>query len=125
MSDFILWLEFEEFHFSSSHDFATGQLEIHDWNNKNDFCNIHVTLADGRRYGINVWTFDFFATTVSHYKESGENAGGIYQVPPDLLVQELTRECIEATITDLLKRGNLESVLNPSIIDSSLAEDDG
>ena len=125
MSDFVLWLEFEEFHFASSHDFATGKLEIHDWNNKNDFCNIHITLADGRRYGINVWTFDFLATTVSQDKASGENLGGIYQIPPDLFVHELTRECIEATIADLLKRGNLETVLNPSIIDSTLAKDEG
>jgi hypothetical protein len=125
MNDFTLWLEFEEVRLSSSQNFGASQPETDDWNNKNDSCNIHVTLADGRRYGITVWTFDFFATIVGHNKASGENLGGLYQVPPDLFVQELTRECIEATITDLLKRGNLESVLNPSIIDSTLAEDEG
>jgi hypothetical protein len=125
MNDFTLWLEFEEVHFSSSQDFGASQTETPDWDNKNNFCNIHATLADGRRYGINVWTFDFLATIVGHDKESGDNLGGIYQVPPDLFVRELTRECIEATIADLLKRGNLENVLNPLIIDSSLAEDEG
>lgn len=122
MSDFILWLEFEEVDFSASHDFVTGQIEAPDWNNKNDFCNIHVTLADGRRYGINVWTFDFLATIVSANSASGDNLGGLYETPPDLFVRELTRECLEATIADLLKLGNLESVLNSSIMDRSLAE---
>ncbi len=121
----MLWLEFEAVDFTSSLNFQTGQSQKVGWNNRNDFCNIHVTLADGRRYGLTVWTFDFLATTVGHNQESGENLGGLYQEPPDLFVRELTRPCIEATIADLVQRGNLEQVLNPSIIDTSLAEDDG
>jgi len=31
-------------------------------------------------------------------------------------VKELTRDCIQKTISDLLKKGNLEDILNPSII---------
>jgi hypothetical protein len=111
MAEFMLWLEFE--HITSA------------WDSSNEACNIHVTLTDGRRYGLNVWTYKFLTTLVGWDMERGENLGGLYQTPPDLFVRELTRECIEATITDLLKRGNLESVLNPSIIDSSLAEDEG
>lgn len=122
MADFTLWLEFETVDFASGLNAKTGQFEKVDWNNRNDFCNIHVTLADGRRYGINVWTFAFLATTVSDNQVSGDNLGGLYQAPPDLFVQELTRECLEATIADLLKSGNLESMLNPSIIASPLAE---
>lgn len=120
----MLWLEFEEFDFTSNLNFRTGQFEKTDWNNRNDFCNVHVTLNDGRRYGLNVWTFDFLATTIGQDRESGEHLSGTYAIPPDLFVRELTRECIEATIADLLKRGNLEKLLNPSIVDTSLAEDD-
>ncbi|WP_338393210.1 hypothetical protein [Fulvitalea axinellae] len=51
-------------------------------------------------------------------KESGENLKGLYQTPPDLFVKELTRDCIEKTISDLLKKGDLEDILNPTVIDS-------
>jgi len=50
--------------------------------------------------------------------ESGENLKGLYQTPPDLFVKELTRDCIEKTISDLLKKGDLEDVLNPTVIDN-------
>lgn len=119
MTDFVVWLEFEEL------DFAANRSGRQGWNSHNDFCTIHVTLNDGRRYGLNVWTYAFLATAIDYDEESGAQLGGTYQIPPDLLVRELTRECLEATIADLLKRGNLETVLNPSIIDSSLAEDEG
>jgi len=33
-----------------------------------------------------------------------------------LFVKELTRECVEATIADLLRIGHLEDVLNPSVL---------
>ena len=124
MAEFMIWLEFEAFDFTSSLNAQTGQFEKTDWNNSNGFCNVHITLQDGRRYGLNVWTFDFLAATTGHDQESGEKLGGLYAIPPDLFVRELTRPCIEAAICDLLKRGNLEQVLNPSIIDTSLAEDD-
>ncbi len=78
MQKFTLWLEFEE-------------ANIDNWNTKNDFCNIHVDLADGRHYGINVWTYQFFQTSINSNKISGDNLNGAYQVPPDLFVEELSR----------------------------------
>jgi len=110
MAEFMLWLEFE--HITSA------------WNSSNEVSNVHVTLTDGRRYRLEVWTYKFLSTLVGWDVERGDNLNGLYQTPPDLFVRELTRECVESAITDLLKRGNLESMLNPSIIDSSLAEDD-
>lgn len=106
MNNFKLWLEFE-------------QIEPGNWDTKNEFCNIHVDFPDGRHYGINVWTYQFLQTAVNMDKESGENLSGIYQVPPDLFVEELTRECIEKTIADLLKTGDLEKVLNPGVLGTS------
>ncbi|WP_375560782.1 hypothetical protein ACE193_24320 [Bernardetia sp. OM2101] len=101
---FTLWLEFEE-------------VEPNNWNIENEFCNIHVDLEDGRHYGLNVWTYKFLETAINSDKETGQNLGGLYQKPPDLFVKELTRECIQQTIQELLKIGDLEKVLNPSIYD--------
>lgn len=98
---FKLWLEFE---ISSPWD------DI-----KNDFANIAVDTLDGRNYGINVWTYQFLQTAINEDRENGNNLNGLYQIPPDLFVKELTRECIEKTIINLLKTGNLEEVLNMSI----------
>ena len=104
MSEFKLWLEFEE-------------VDPKSWNIHNDSANIHVELVDGRHYGINVWTYQFLQTSVEEDQKTGQNLNGLYQKPPDLFVKELTRDCIEQTIEDLLKLGDLEKVLNTSIID--------
>lgn len=103
MTDFKLWLEFEE-------------VESGSWDTDNEFCNIHVDLPDGRHYGINVWTYKFLESSIKLDKKSGDKLNGLYQIPPDLFVQELTRDCIEKTIEDLLKIGNLEVVLNPNVL---------
>jgi hypothetical protein len=115
MMTFKLWLEFEVVDFSTNYLLNNEITGNNTWDRQNDFCNIAVILADGRRYGINVWTFDYLATTVRADTEDGRNLAGAYQIPPDLFVRELTRECIEATITDLLQYGDLEKVLNPTI----------
>ncbi len=99
---FKLWLEFEE-------------VDPGNWDIENEFCNIHVDLEDGRHYGINVWTYNYFQTSIEEDQSNGENVNGIYQIPPDLFVKELTRDCIKKTIQDLLKNGDLDKVLNPSI----------
>ncbi|TDW52606.1 hypothetical protein EV144_1011297 [Flavobacterium sp. 270] len=102
MKDFELWLEFEE----------VGD----DWKIDSDFCNIHVYMKDGRKYGLNVWTYDFVKTAAEYDKNVGNNLNGLYLIPPDLLVEELTRNCIEKTIQDLLTIDDLEKILNPSIV---------
>lgn len=99
---FTLWLEFEN-------------IDINNWNIENEFCNIQVDLEDGRHYGINVWTYKYLETAINNDKETGQNLNGLYQTPPDLFVRELTRECIQQTIEDLLKIDDLEKVLNQSI----------
>ncbi|WP_299136818.1 hypothetical protein [uncultured Tenacibaculum sp.] len=98
---FKLWLEFEE---SSPWD-----------NIENDFANIEVNTLDGRKYGINVWTFKFLESAIKLDEESGENLNGLYLRPPDLFVKELSRDCVEKSIADLLEKGNLEDSLNHSI----------
>lgn len=102
--EFKLWLEFEE-------------VDPDNWDIENEFTNIRVDLPDGRHYGINVWTYKFLETAVRQDRENGENLNGIYMRPPDLFVKELTRDCIEKTIDDLLKQGDLEKMLNSAILE--------
>lgn len=104
MTEFKLWLEFEE-------------VDPSNWNIENECCNIHVDLKDGRHYGLNIWTYQFLQTAVEADQKTGQGLNGLYQIPPDLFVKELTRDCIQQTIEDLLKLGDLEKVLNASIID--------
>ena len=103
MEPFKLWLEFEHVQFEPQ-------------NSKNDFCNIHVDLPDGRHYGINVWTYGFLSTTINNNRLSGKNLAGLYLQPPDLLVDELSRNCIERSIADLLANYDLEEALNPGVL---------
>jgi hypothetical protein len=98
-----LWLEFE-----------LGN--PNQWEIENEFANIQVELENGCKYGINVWTYKYFETSIIQDKENGKNLNGLYQIPPDLLVEKMTRESIERTIDDLLKIDSLEVILNPSII---------
>ena len=99
---FKLWTEFE--------------LWPDPWDTKNEFANIGVNTLDGRRYGINVWTFDFLKTSIELFAKNNEDVQRYYQIPPDLFVREMTRECLEATLIDLLNNeGDLEEYLNESI----------
>lgn len=103
-TQFTLWLEFEE-------------VDPNNWDFENEFCNIRVDLEDGRHYGLNVWTYKYLETAINEDKKTEQNLSGLYQKPPDLFVKELTRECIQQTIEDLIKIDDLEKVLNPSIYD--------
>lgn len=102
MTKFTLWLEFEA-------------VDPGNWDIGNECCNIHIDLENGKHYGLNIWTYAFLETAIAQDQQTGQNLHGIYQVPPDLFVKELTRECIEQTIRDLLKTGDLEAVLNRHI----------
>jgi len=101
--EFKLWLEFE-----------LGNSD--QWDIENEFANIQVELRDGRKYGLNVWTYKFLETSIKRDKENKDKLDGQYQIPPDLLIKEMSRGCIEKAIEDILKVGDLENVLNPSII---------
>jgi hypothetical protein len=102
MQQFTLWLE--------------SEMYKGDWDIYNECSNVIVDLPDGRHYGIDVWTYKFLETIIALDKKQGECLNGLYTEPPDLFVKELTRDCIEQTIAHLLERGNLEDVLNPSVI---------
>lgn len=103
MTEFSLWLEFEE-------------LDSSDWDARNEITNAQVTLSNGKKYGLNIWSYGFLDKTIREDTTSGSNLNGLFQIPPDLLVQTITRNCIEKSISELLKEGELSITLNPSII---------
>jgi hypothetical protein len=70
-----------------------------------NFCNISVTLTDGRHYAMNVWTFDFLQLArfpFPHEPIEGQKPA-TYLLPPDLFVDRLDRSTIELVIIELLK----------------------
>ena len=111
MKDYTIWLEFEHV------DYSNSDME-------NELANVIIDFTDGRHYGINVWTYKFLYTLIELSKKEGTNLNGLYMEPPDLFVKELTRDCIEKTIADLLKTDSLEKMLNPSVLSASETSDD-
>jgi uncharacterized protein (DUF1810 family) len=74
-----------------------------------NFANVGVTLADGRCYSLNVWTFDFLplARYDWPYEAKPELQPADYVLPPDLFVQSLTRPMLETAVTNMLEAGEL------------------
>jgi hypothetical protein len=91
---FHLWLEFE-------HWLPQGA-DLED-----DAFNMQVTLAGGRKYALNVWTFKFFPRAVREVQQTGEHLQGSYLPPPDLFVERLDRALIERVVADLIAHGGL------------------
>lgn len=96
---FSLWLEFETY--------ADGYPQLGD-DPRRDFCNAIATV-DGRRYGINIWTFDFVDYARRFDEITGQRRAQpeTFMLPPDLLVERLERPVIEHAIATLLLAGPL------------------
>jgi hypothetical protein len=99
--DFELWLETE---IGEPNQAANRPTE--------NYCNINVLLPDGRRYVLNVWTFDFlpFARYDWPYEMAEGQEPAKYVLPPDLFVERLDRSTIEAVIRELL----VNNEMNPA-----------
>jgi hypothetical protein len=102
---FSLWLEFEQW-----------QPEPAD-EPEDDFFNMKVTLASGRVYALNVWTFKFLENAIHavRFGDPSEQARALsldliakhplerqYLMTPDLLVARLDRKLIEDIIGHML-----------------------
>jgi hypothetical protein len=92
MSDFRLWLEFEEWVAKDGDD------------PEDDEFNMKVILDDGRTFALNVWTYQFLSRAIENARESGDCLGGSYLPPPDLFVQRLDRSLLEAVVSDMIAR---------------------
>ncbi|MGN6546925.1 MAG: hypothetical protein ACTHK7_17860 [Aureliella sp.] len=76
-----------------------------------NFCNVSVKLEDGRRYALNVWTFDFLPLARYPWPyEPNENAQRAeYLLAPDLFVESLDRDVIHRTIAELLATDQMKN----------------
>jgi hypothetical protein len=90
-----LWLEFELFS---------------DRDPECDTSGMEITLASGKRYRLSVWTFGYLQVFVTGCREEGEPyLGGLYMVPPDLLVERMDRATIERVVNNLILEDELEA----------------
>lgn len=94
---FSLWLEFE----------LWDPAEIRD--PADDFFNMQIRLADGRRYALNVWTYDYLRRAVQECREDRSHLQGAYLIPPDLLVERLDRGRMEAIVAEMLANDELRA----------------
>lgn len=76
-----------------------------------NFCNVQVSLADGREYALSVWTFDFLplARLPCPYEENADAKPAEFLLPPDLFVESLTRETMQRVFADLIARDEMRA----------------
>ena len=69
-----------------------------------NFCSTIVTLSDGRRYSLNVWTFDFLPLARRPLARESDTEAPLadHVFPPDLLVKSLDRPTMEKIFTELI-----------------------
>lgn len=96
MTTFELWLEFEVWRSAGNED-----------DSADDFFNMQVTLEDGRKYALNVWTFGSFPRLVAEAKLERQNLNGGYILPPDLFVDRMDRALLESVVQDLIHSGQM------------------
>lgn len=98
---FTLWLEFEQW--EKPHDSVLEE------DPNDDFANVEVTLPDGRRYALNVWTFLYLhrARFPWPYDVTDEPPAE-YVLPPDLFVERLDRPTLERVVTQLLENDEMK-----------------
>ena len=98
VTEFKLWLEIE---IGEKAEPANRPTE--------NFCNVVVNCEDGRRYALNVWTYDFLPIA---RRES--LAGTLlvdpskYVLPPDLFVERLERKLIEEVFRQLFANDEMK-----------------
>jgi len=94
---FELWLEFEQWERKPDDDFT------------DDFFNMQVRLADGRRYALNVWTFKFLQRARHPWPyEEGVGEPDDYLLPPDLFVERLDRKMLERVVSRMLANDEMK-----------------
>ena len=104
---FQLWLEAEEW--------PAGE-----WDPADSVTDVVMTLADGTRLVASFCAFAHLGTLRRNCAESGECLGGRYLWGSDLvLVEDTSRDTVEAVVRDLIARGDLESAF------SRVEENDG
>jgi hypothetical protein len=93
---FDLWLEFEQW------------LPTESEAPEDDYFNMQITLPNGTKYALNVWTFKAIGRIAKEHQETGACLQGSYLLPPDLFVERLDRELLERIVADLIAQGGLK-----------------
>lgn len=76
-----------------------------------DNIDAYITLENGDKYFGTFFTTRNIETIMRRHSESGESKGGIYFWATDMIiVKELTMECMNACIDDLLESRDFYSV---------------
>ena len=105
---------------------CTVWLEFEDWVSEPDddpydvFFNAIVEMQDGRRCGLNTWTYEFLQRHIRHCKANGEALQGRYVIWPDLLVEKADRKLIEQAIVELINNYELDEYLKPDVVSFQL-----
>jgi hypothetical protein len=94
--NFELWLEFEVWRETGGND-----------DPQSDFFNMQITLADGQKNALNVWTYGAFPLAVADAAAEHGERGDSYLLPPDLFVDRMDRGYLEAVVADLLVNDGL------------------
>lgn len=98
MQDYTVWIEAEHW--------APGQ-----WTPADDNTDATVTLADGTRWFATFLTYANIATLTAKNRRTGECLSGRYFWARDMiLVDEVSRERIEAVVAHLIATGEFASV---------------
>ncbi|NUP08855.1 MAG: hypothetical protein HOW73_22640 [Polyangiaceae bacterium] len=87
---FSLWLEFENWVSAPEDD------------PEDEFFNMTITLGDGTKYALNVWTFGVVDSLRKEAARTGENLRGRYLDAPDLFVARMERPLLESVVADMI-----------------------
>ena len=113
---FTLWLEFEWWEPHPDDDPETN------------FFIMQINISDGRRYGLNVWTYNYLAVARQNDVSTGDHLNGAYLLPPDLFVTTLDRSHVAAVVTDLIQRDLLREewrIPEETVSDDGDEDEDG
>lgn len=93
-------------------DFELIKLGLQEWDIVDDNIDVIVELADGRRFTATFFTLKNIESLFRKNRETGECSSGTYFWAVDMiLVEDLKRSTLEATVKGLLQDHELESAL--------------
>jgi spermidine synthase len=72
--------------------------------------DVLIDVDDGRLYSATFFTIDNLRTLMTHYRETGECAHGVYFWAKDMIVVDsIGKDVIELVVADLISSGEIES----------------
>jgi hypothetical protein len=97
-SKYTIWIEAESW--------APGE-----WTPEDDNTDVIVRCVDGSRWIATFVSYQNVRTLAAKNRRSGENLSGAYLWIRDMiLIDEVSRRCIEEVVNDLISTGSFETV---------------